>query len=213
MTEQEKTALEEKLKAEMAEEDAAPVDDAQSEVTEAEEELPDAEVEAPLEEQDEAVALAEALVKCKAELEAAQDQQLRLHAEFDNFRKRTARQIEQIRKTAAESLLLDLLPVVDNLERALDHADDENGGFAEGVKMVMEQFGGILTAKGLEPIPALGETFDPNVHEALSQMPSTEYDEGVVMNEFQRGYKLGDYILRASQVVVSSGAPEANVAE
>ncbi len=147
----------------------------------------------------------EALAALATELEEARDQMLRLRAEFDNYRKRTAREVERVRKTAAESLIRELLPVVDNLERAFDHAGDKSDGLAQGVEMVLKQLCGVLSAHGTEPIPALGEVFDPNVHEALSHLPSDEYAADTVMQEYERGYRMGDYVLRPAKVVVSSG--------
>lgn len=149
------------------------------------------------------------LARLEAECESLRDQALRARAEFDNYKKRTLRDIERIRKTAAERLLLDLLPVVDNLERALAHTEDASDSFAEGVRMVLHQLCGVLESHGVAPIPAMGELFDPNVHEALSHLPSAEYPSDVVMEEYERGYRLGGYVLRPSKVVVSSGPPEA----
>lgn len=164
-----------------------------------------------LEEQDEGVVLANELVERTRERDELKDQLLRARAEFDNLRKRTAREMDRVRRTAAESLLRDLLPVLDHLELALRHAGDESGALAEGVGMVLSQFQEVLKAHGLEAIPARGETFDPNVHEALSQMPSEECEAGLVLEEYKRGYRIGDYIVRPAQVVVSSGpGPEAD---
>ncbi len=159
------------------------------------------------------VLVADKLIKTAAERDELNDQLLRLRAEFDNYRKRTARDTEQIRKRAAEGLLRDLLPVSDNLERALEHADGDPGGFAEGVGMVLAQLREVLAKSGLEPIDALGEAFDPNVHEALSHLPSEEHPADAVMEEYLRGYRVGDFVLRPAQVVVSSGPPEPQEAD
>ena len=148
----------------------------------------------------------EALATLAAELDEARNQMLRLRAEFDNYRKRTARDAERVRKTAAEALLRELLPVVDNLERAFDHVEDKSDGLAQGVEMVLKQLCRVLSTHGVEPIPALGEVFDPNVHEALSHLPSEEYAADRVMQEFERGYRAGDFVLRPAKVVVSSGS-------
>ena len=145
----------------------------------------------------------------EAELESTKDSLLRLRAEFDNYRKRVARENERIRKTAAESVVRELLAVVDNLELALQHADESAGPLAQGVEMVNKQLAGLLSAQGVQPIPAVGEKFDPNVHEALSKTPSAEISEDHIAQEYQRGYMLGDQVLRASKVVVSSG-PESS---
>lgn len=143
----------------------------------------------------------------RLERDAAQDQLLRVRADFDNFRRRVARENEQLRKTATQALMRDLLPVVDNMERALSHVEDKTDGLALGVEMILKQFSGVLSNQGLEPIPAKGEPFDPNVHEALTHQPSNEYPADTVTEEFQRGYRLSDFVLRPAQVVVSSGPP------
>ena len=114
--------------------------------------------------------------------------------------------MEEIRKRCAEQLLRELLPVVDNLERALGHVEDAENPLAQGVDMVLRQLAGVLQSRGLEPIPAVGEPFDPNFHEALAQQPSDEYGADVVTAEYERGYRIGDFVLRPSKVVVSSGA-------
>lgn len=175
---------------------------------EAAEDIPEAAI-SEVEEPGEAESGDAALDALARERDALQDQLLRARAEFDNYRKRMARESEQVRKTAAQGLMRDLLPIMDNLERALNHADDKNGGFAQGVEMILKQFAGVLQAQGLEPIHAVGKPFDPNFHEALTYQPSAQYPAEHVMEEFQRGYQLGDYVLRPSQVIVSSGAPVA----
>lgn len=146
------------------------------------------------------------------ECESLRDQLLRQRAEFDNYRKRMARDTEQIRKTASENLVRDILPVLDNLERALQHAEDPNGALAQGVGMVLKQLCDALAAKGLEPIASVGETFDPNVHEALAQQPSEDTPADVVLNEFERGYRLGGLVIRPAKVVISSGSAQSGAA-
>ena len=148
-----------------------------------------------------------------AERDQLKDLLLRSRAEFDNYRKRMARETERIRKTAAEAIIRDLLPLVDDLERAVEHVGDASGGLAQGVEMVLKQFCGLLSRHGVEPIPAVGEVFDPNVHEAVMRMPSAVYPANTVAQEFQRGYRLGDYVLRPAKAVVSSGMPEEECAE
>lgn len=144
----------------------------------------------------------------EAECESLRDQLLRARAEFDNYRKRTAREVERIRKTASESVIHDLLPVLDNLELALHHVEHADNPLAEGVKMVLKQMLETLERNGLEPIEAMGQPFDPNLHEALSQMPSAEVPKDNVAEEYQRGYKIGGQVIRPSKVVVSLGAEE-----
>lgn len=142
-----------------------------------------------------------------AECERLQDQLLRARADFDNYRKRLLREMEQVRQTASLGLIQKLLPVIDNLERALAHAD-ANDGFVEGVNMVYKQFQDILGAEGLVAIPTVNETFDPNVHDALATMPSDNIESGVILDEYERGYMMHNNIVRPARVIVSSGPPE-----
>lgn len=190
----EKTELEKRLEAAAAAEKAA--QEAAGSQPETEEAKP------AQDEQTSAGADIEALT---AEKEELQDQLLRARAEFENARKRMARETERIRKTAAENVIFDLLPVLDHLDLALQHAENPDSAFAQGVEMVLKQFCEALARHGLEPIPATGEAFDPYVHEAMMQRASDDVPADVVIEEFQKGYKLGDSVLRPSKVVVSSG--------
>jgi molecular chaperone GrpE len=132
----------------------------------------------------------------------------RVAADFDNYRKRVARESEGHATRATESLVGELLPVLDNLERALDASEHhEEAKVAEGVKLVKQQLASLLVRRGLEEIPCEpGDEFDPHVHEALSHQPS-EHPEGSVAAVWQRGYRLGDRVVRPARVVVSSGPP------
>ena len=204
-----KTFLEEQLEAASRQEGENPQDGPSEEGGQSRDE---ADIEVASREGDEpagvetAVADIEALT---AERDQLKDQLLRARAEFDNYRKRTARDVERIRKTASESLGRDLLPVVDHLQLALDHADQASQAVAEGVRMVAQQFSEVLARHGVEPIPAIGEVFDPNVHEAVMQRPDDACAPNTVLEEFQRGYRMGDLILRPSKVVVCSGPGDA----
>ena len=133
----------------------------------------------------------------------------RVAADFDNYRKRVARESEAQAGRATESLVGELLPVLDNLERALDASEHhEEAKVAEGVKHVKQQLAGLLARRGLEEIPCEpGDEFDPHMHEALSHQPSDQ-PEGTVAAVWQRGYRLGDHVVRPARVVVSSGQPE-----
>ena len=130
----------------------------------------------------------------------------RVAADFDNYRKRVARDAQAQSTHAAESLVQELLPVLDNLERALDASEHhDQAKVAEGVQLVRQQLTDLLKRRGLEEIPAEpGSAFDPHVHEALSQQPS-EHPEGAIVEVWQRGYRLGDRVARPARVVVSSG--------
>ncbi len=141
------------------------------------------------------------------ENEELKDQLLRARAEFDNYRKRVARDADRNRKMAAESLMRDLLPIVDNIALALNHKDSNPEALAEGVEMVGKLFEEILTRNGLEPIAAVGETFNPEFHDAMLRQPDDSVPADTVVQEFQRGYRIGDVVVRHAKVVVSA-APE-----
>ena len=134
------------------------------------------------------------------------DRYARAMADFDNFRKRTARDREDLVKFAASDVLKDVLPTVDNLARALDEAKDKaEDPFVKGVKLVYDGLLKTLADHGATPLDAIGEPFDANFHEALAQLPSEDVEEGHVMSEVKRGWMLHGKLLRAAQVVVSAG--------
>ena len=138
------------------------------------------------------------------------DRFARAMADFDNFRKRTARDREDLVKFAASDMIKDILPTVDNLALALDKAkDNAEDPFVAGIKLVYDGLLKALADHGATPLDSVGEPFDANFHEALAQLPSPEVDEGIVMNEVKRGWLLHGKLLRAAQVVVSSGKPNA----
>ena len=136
------------------------------------------------------------------------DQYARTLADFDNYRKRMARDREELAQFAAKDILKDLLPTVDNLALALDKAENKDDPFVQGVKLAYDGFLKALADHGATPLDSVGEPFDANFHEAIAQLPSPDVAEGVVMNEVKRGWLLHGKLLRAAQVVVSSGAPE-----
>jgi len=132
----------------------------------------------------------------------------RVAAEFDNFRKRAARDHENIVSRAHERLVKELLPVLDDLERALVAAEEhEEAKLEEGVRLVHRELGSALVKEGLVEIETDGD-FDPHVHEALLTQPS-EQDDGAILEVIQKGYRLGDRVLRPARVVISQEAPEA----
>jgi molecular chaperone GrpE len=131
----------------------------------------------------------------------------RLKAEFDNYRKRAARDQEQLVARAHERLVKELLPVVDDLERALQAAEQhEEAKLEEGVRLVHRALADALVREGLEEVPVEGK-FDPNVHESLLSQPS-DADEGSVIEVLQKGYRLGDRVLRPARVVVAAPKEE-----
>ena len=141
------------------------------------------------------------------ELKALNDKYLRLAAEFDNYKRLAQRdQRDQIR-FGNEQLLRELLPVVDNLERAIKAAKDSKGsdGLVQGVDLTLKQLNGALGKFGVQPIPTVGQAFDPSGHQAVATVPSDQVPEKHVVEEFQRGYRLHDRILRPAMVTVSKG--------
>lgn len=129
----------------------------------------------------------------------------RLKAEFDNFRKRTQREKEDTAKYASERIILSLLPVLDNFERAVDSTriNKDFDSYAQGVAMILKQFLKVLEDEGLKAIEAVGQEFDPNLHDALLQEKS-EQGENIILEEIQKGYFLKDKVVRPSKVKVSS---------
>ena len=148
--------------------------------------------------------LAERFVEVERERDAHLDDLKRLAAEFDNYRKRVARDQETLVARANERLVKELLPVLDDLERALEAAaEHEEAKLEEGVRLVHRNLADLLRREGLAEIETNGR-FDPHVHEALLSQPS-EQEEGSVLDVVQKGYKLGDHVVRPARVVVSGG--------
>ncbi len=148
--------------------------------------------------------LAERIAALEQERDSHLDDLKRLAAEFDNYRKRMARDQEGLVARAHERLVKELLPVVDDLERALEAAEEhEEAKLEEGVRLVHRNLADALRREGLAEIETNGR-FDPHVHEALLSQPS-EAEEGSVIDVVQKGYKLGDRVLRPARVVVSGG--------
>lgn len=138
----------------------------------------------------------------KKALEELNDKYLRLVAEYDNYRKRTAKEKEAIYPEAKVNVVSAFLPVLDNLERALATAGDDP--IYEGVKMISKQFSEVLKAVGVEEIPTVGEQFNPEFHNAVMHIEDDSFGENEIVEEFQKGYKLGDRIVRYSMVKVAN---------
>ena len=145
----------------------------------------------------------------QADLERFRDLALRSQADFENYKKRSAREKEEAIKYANNSLLEKLISIVDNFELGLEAArgEGEKSPIFSGMSMVLKQLMDFLADSGLQPIQAVGQKFDPNLHEAIAHEPSEEVAEGNVIRQTRRGHKLKDRLLRPSSVVVSSGAP------
>ena len=147
--------------------------------------------------------------RLREESAQAQDRALRTQAELENYRKRVARQMEEERRYANIPLIRDLLPVWDNMGRAIEAAENtpETAGLLEGFKMVAGQLESVLEQHHCAKINALGEPFDPNLHEAISQQPSREHPVNTVLGVAQIGFRLHDRVVRPSQVIVSAAMP------
>jgi len=151
----------------------------------------------------------DALETAVAEAAAMRDQVLRTQAEFDNFRKRITREREDERKRATERLVEELLPAIDNLERAIEHtsADHEIEHLITGVTSVHAQIVGVLSKAGVSVIDPTGQAFDPASHQAVSQQEDLAVPDGTVIAAFQKGYEMGGRVVRPAMVVVSTGGP------
>jgi molecular chaperone GrpE len=143
----------------------------------------------------------------QADLDRFRDLALRSQADFENYKKRSAREKEEAIKYANSALLERLIPIVDNFDLGLEAArgEGEKSPVFSGMTMVLKQLMDFLTDQGLRPIDATGQKFDPNVHEAIAHEASEQFPENVVIRQTRRGYRLKDRLLRPSSVVVSSG--------
>jgi molecular chaperone GrpE len=149
--------------------------------------------------------------KAQAEAKENYDRLLRVSADFDNYKKRVAKEKADLTRYGNEELIKALLPVIDNLERALEHAAGatEQGGIREGVEMTLQQFLQILQRYGAIPVSAAGERFDPNRHEAVMEQATAEHDPGHVVAELEKGYLLNDRLVRPAKVVVAKAHEDA----
>ncbi|MBQ8119793.1 MAG: nucleotide exchange factor GrpE [Ruminococcus sp.] len=141
--------------------------------------------------------------KLKKELEESKDKYLRLMAEYDNFRKRSAKERLELSATVKGNTIGEILPVFDNFERALA-AETEDTNYKAGVEMIFKQFGDMLTKLGVEIIDPIGQTFDPNIANAVNQIEDENLGENEVAQVFQKGYKIGDKVIRYAMVVVAN---------
>jgi molecular chaperone GrpE len=147
----------------------------------------------------------EAMKKIKKENQELKDKYLRLYAEFDNFKKRTVKEKLDLMKTASADTIKALLPVLDDFDRAKKNAEDENTqeSFSEGVSLVYQKLYAALQAKGLQPMDSNEQPFDPELHEAVTEIPApAEAMKGKIIDTIERGYLLNDKIIRHAKVVV-----------
>ena len=145
------------------------------------------------------------IAEAKAEALRFKDQWMRSAADFDNFRKRSRKELEDTRKAGREELLKDLLPVFDNLERAMTSAERATDvkPVSDGLKLVLRQFVDTIGRSGITKVPTVGNHFDPSLHEAIQQVETDEVAPGTIVAEVQPGYLQGDRLVRAAMVVVA----------
>ncbi len=147
---------------------------------------------------------ADDIEKLKAEAAQYKDNYLRTTADFQNYKRRTEKEKADIYKYAEEKLLGELLPIVDNIERAMSHvSDEEQGGLSDGVRMIHRSLLGLLEKNGVEAISAVGEAFDPEIHHAVQMVASEEHSPQHVVEEYQKGYRLNGKVIRHSMVKVA----------
>jgi molecular chaperone GrpE len=200
-----------------AQPDCAAVDPtAEADVLEAEVIEPEAEAdgEPAVQPADDAVFSLADVEQARADLQAANERYARLQAEWDNFRKRTAREREEERARAAEALVTKLLPVVDDLERSLDHAaksapEGEFGEFVVGVRAVYDKLVDVFDKTGVEAIDPVGTPFDMNEHQAVAHVDDPSLPDGTVRDVYQKGYRMGGRVIRPAMVTVSKGGAPA----
>ena len=148
---------------------------------------------------------ADPVAQLQADRDRIKDQLLRTAADFDNFRKRSRRDVDDAEKRGKEDTLRELLPIIDNLERAVSAAEGATDAkaVAEGVRMVLKMFDDAATRLGLSRIPTVGERFDPSLHDAIQQIETDDVPPGQIVNEIAAGYRIGERLVRPAMVVVA----------
>ncbi|MCM3171032.1 MULTISPECIES: nucleotide exchange factor GrpE [Paenibacillus] len=146
------------------------------------------------------------IARLTAEAEEHQQRFVRAQADFDNFRRRTQKEKEELAKYASMKLITELVPVIDNFERAMATVPEgtESESFSKGIQMIFRQLESVLNNEGLTAMETVGQPFNPEFHQAIMQVESDEYEEGTVVEEVQKGYMLKDKVLRPAMVKVSS---------
>ena len=183
----------------------------QEEAAEPCEEVAKSEEEEVAESQEEAESEDDGLVEleaARAEAAANYDRYVRAVAELDNYRKRTVRMRAETRDETLRDVLLQVAPILDNLRRALHQETQEADALKQGIELICGQFNDVLKGYGLTEIESVGQPFDPEVHEALAEVPDDEQTPGTVIEEMEKGYKLNDKVVRYARVVVSKASAE-----
>lgn len=155
------------------------------------------------EEKDEQTKLKDTILMQKEKLDEQEDRLKRLMAEFDNFKKRSSKERESLYNSLVSDIFSSLLPVIDNLEKAVE-AKTEDEAYKQGVELVLKQFKDVLAANGVQEIKAVGQVFDPELHEAVSSVTDENLGEKVIKEEYRKGYKIGSKVIRHSMVVVAN---------
>ena len=155
------------------------------------------------EEKDEQTKLKDTILLQKEQLEEQEDRLKRLMAEFDNFKKRSSKEREGLYNSLVSDIFSSLLPVIDNLEKAVE-AKTEDEAYKQGVELVLKQFKDVLAANGVQEIEAVGQVFDPELHEAVASVTDENLGEKVIKEEYRKGYKIGSKVIRHSMVVVAN---------
>ena len=163
----------------------------------------DENLEKNVEKQEENLSCNEETTKLKVELEEIKDRHTRLIAEFDNLKKRAAKEREGLYNSIIGDIISSLLPVIDNLEKATE-AESKDEDYKKGVELVLKQFKDVLSVNGVKEIEAVGQLFDPELHEAVSMIQDESLGEKVVAQEYRKGYTIGNKVLRHSMVVVAN---------
>lgn len=148
-----------------------------------------------------------ASAELRAELESTKDRYLRLLADFENFRRRTGEELAQAQERGRLGVLQVLIPLLDDLERALEYAQSDPESITTGVRQVRDSFVRALAGLGVEPVPGKGSAFDPQIHEAIGVIVADE-DEGHVAEVYQKGYRMGPQLIRPARVAVSQKKSE-----
>lgn len=154
-------------------------------------------------EKDEQTKLKDTILLQKEQLEEQEDRLKRLMAEFDNFKKRSSKEREGLYNSLVSDIFSSLLPVIDNLEKAVE-AKTEDEAYKQGVELVLKQFKDVLAANGVQEIEAVGQVFDPELHEAVASVTDENLGEKVIKEEYRKGYKIGTKVIRHSMVVVAN---------
>ncbi len=152
---------------------------------------------------EEVVKESDELVKTKQELEETTDRLKRIMAEFENYKKRSGKERELLYNSLLADIVSSFLPVIDNLEKAAE-AKTEDENYKQGLELVLKQFKDVLTKFGVEEIKTVGETFDPEVHEAVSSLQDDTKGEKEIVQEYRKGYKVGTKVIRHAMVVVAN---------